>query len=159
MWCWRKSLQKRDAFVCVFVCFINAFAAAGLPCITVNFSIYYTFVRRAFDAVVRATEEVTAKLLQSAYHQIERDGILATRLCTHKDDVELTNDNKLQQLPGEESSVCFVWTLGGVWPGSQWKPAAQSNRGWHIFRPQMAGACFQTPAITCTGQLWFMWLW
>lgn len=50
--------------------------------------------------VGRVTEEVTAKLLQSAYHQIERDGILATRLCTHKDDVELTNDNKLQQLPG-----------------------------------------------------------
>lgn len=46
------------------------------------------------------TEEVTAKLLKSAYHQIERDGILATRLCTHKDDVELTNENKLKQLPG-----------------------------------------------------------
>ncbi|XP_076601816.1 ATP-dependent DNA helicase PIF1 [Chaetodon auriga] len=48
----------------------------------------------------RVTEEVTAKLMESAYHQIERDGILATRLCTHKDDVELTNENKLQQLPG-----------------------------------------------------------
>lgn len=48
----------------------------------------------------RVTEEVTAKLIKSAYHKIERDGILATRLCTHKDDVELTNDNKLQQLPG-----------------------------------------------------------
>ncbi|KAM9323072.1 ATP-dependent DNA helicase PIF1 [Pholidichthys leucotaenia] len=50
--------------------------------------------------VGRVTEEVTAKLIKSAYHQIERDGILATRLCTHKDDVELTNENKLQQLPG-----------------------------------------------------------
>ncbi|KAG5847604.1 hypothetical protein ANANG_G00127940 [Anguilla anguilla] len=50
--------------------------------------------------VGRVTEEVTAKLLKSAYHSIERDGILATRLCTHKDDVELTNENKLQQLPG-----------------------------------------------------------
>ncbi|XP_012709981.2 ATP-dependent DNA helicase PIF1 isoform X2 [Fundulus heteroclitus] len=50
--------------------------------------------------VGRVTEEVTAKLMKSAYHQIERDGILATRLCTHKDDVELTNENKLQQLPG-----------------------------------------------------------
>lgn len=48
----------------------------------------------------RVTEEVTAKLMESAYHHIERDGILATRLCTHKDDVELTNENKLQQLPG-----------------------------------------------------------
>ncbi|TMS09695.1 ATP-dependent DNA helicase PIF1, partial [Larimichthys crocea] len=50
--------------------------------------------------VGRVIEEVTAKLMESAYHQIERDGILATRLCTHKDDVELTNENKLQQLPG-----------------------------------------------------------
>ncbi|XP_045907580.1 ATP-dependent DNA helicase PIF1 [Micropterus dolomieu] len=50
--------------------------------------------------VGRVTEEVTAKLMESAYHRIERDGILATRLCTHKDDVELTNENKLQQLPG-----------------------------------------------------------
>lgn len=53
----------------------------------------------------RVTEEVTAKLMESAYHQIERDGILATRLCTHKDDVELTNENKLQQLPGVNSSI------------------------------------------------------
>lgn len=50
--------------------------------------------------VGRVTEEVTARLMQSAYHKIERDGILATRLCTHKDDVELTNENKLKQLPG-----------------------------------------------------------
>lgn len=57
---------------------------------------------------LRVTEEVAAKLMESAYHQIERDGILATRLCTHKDDVELTNENKLQQLPGLNSSV-FLW--------------------------------------------------
>ncbi|CAG5896921.1 unnamed protein product [Menidia menidia] len=50
--------------------------------------------------VGRVTEEVTATLMRSAYHQIEKDGILATRLCTHKDDVELTNEKKLQQLPG-----------------------------------------------------------
>ncbi|XP_061695214.1 ATP-dependent DNA helicase PIF1 [Syngnathoides biaculeatus] len=50
--------------------------------------------------VGRATEEVTNKLIASVYRQIDRDGIVATRLCTHKDDVELTNDNKLQQLPG-----------------------------------------------------------
>eukprot|EP00064_Thunnus_orientalis_P022492 superscaffoldBa00007613_g22690 len=55
--------------------------------------------------VGRVTEEVTAKLMGSAYHHIEKDGILATRLCTHKDDVELTNENKLQQLPGLN---CFV---------------------------------------------------
>lgn len=55
------------------------------------------------------TEEVTAKLMESAYHHIERDGILATRLCTHKDDVELTNENKLQQLAGLNSYVLMFF--------------------------------------------------
>ncbi|XP_077581199.1 ATP-dependent DNA helicase PIF1 [Stigmatopora nigra] len=50
--------------------------------------------------VGRVTEEVTNKLTETAYRQIDKDSIVATRLCTHKDDVELTNDNKLQQLPG-----------------------------------------------------------
>lgn len=54
----------------------------------------------------RVTEEVTVQLLRSANHCIERDGILATRLCTHKDDVELTNENKLKQLPG--------WSFGNL---------------------------------------------
>ncbi|XP_071984807.1 ATP-dependent DNA helicase PIF1 isoform X2 [Engystomops pustulosus] len=49
----------------------------------------------------RCTEEVTRELLLTGNHKIERDGILATRLCTHKDDVDLTNDRRLQQLPGE----------------------------------------------------------
>uniref|UniRef100_A0A8C3ZP28 ATP-dependent DNA helicase PIF1 n=1 Tax=Denticeps clupeoides TaxID=299321 RepID=A0A8C3ZP28_9TELE len=48
----------------------------------------------------RVTEVVTGQLLKSASHSIERDGIIATRLCTHKDDVELTNENKLKQLQG-----------------------------------------------------------
>ncbi|KAG9333926.1 hypothetical protein JZ751_009389, partial [Albula glossodonta] len=75
-----------------------------------DFCFQLTDVRRQTDQtfisllqavrVGRVTEEVTAKLMRSAYHSIERDGILATRLCTHKDDVELTNENKLQQLPG-----------------------------------------------------------
>lgn len=93
-------LAKVKCVIVFYVCSFVAFAVAALPREAVNFSTYCTFVRYAFDAVARVTEEVTAKLLQSAYHQIERDGILATRLCTHKDDVELTNDNKLQQLPG-----------------------------------------------------------
>ncbi|XP_052403330.1 ATP-dependent DNA helicase PIF1 [Carassius gibelio] len=77
-------------------------------CIHMNMEL--TEVRRQTDKafisllqavrVGRVTEEVTAQLLRSAYHSIERDGILATRLCTHKDDVELTNENKLKQLPG-----------------------------------------------------------
>uniref|UniRef100_A0A8C1ZJZ0 ATP-dependent DNA helicase n=1 Tax=Cyprinus carpio TaxID=7962 RepID=A0A8C1ZJZ0_CYPCA len=56
--------------------------------------------------VGRVTEEVTAQLLRSANHSIERDGILATRLCTHKDDVELTNENKLKQLGYKHSVRC-----------------------------------------------------
>lgn len=72
----------------------------------------------------RVTEEVTAKLKESAYHQIDRDGIVATRLCTHKTDVELTNENKLQQLPG---LCCFLSmcqtgaTSGGFDPGGNGK--------------------------------------
>ncbi|XP_036409775.1 ATP-dependent DNA helicase PIF1 [Megalops cyprinoides] len=83
-------------------------AKSWRKCIHVNLEL--TDVRRQTDQgfisllqavrVGRVTEEVTAQLLKSAYHRIERNGILATRLCTHKDDVELTNENKLQQLPG-----------------------------------------------------------
>ncbi|XP_061587196.1 ATP-dependent DNA helicase PIF1 [Cololabis saira] len=50
--------------------------------------------------VGRVTEEITSKLMKSAYHEVERDGIVATRLCTHKTDVEVTNEERLQQLPG-----------------------------------------------------------
>ncbi|XP_064415803.1 ATP-dependent DNA helicase PIF1 [Latimeria chalumnae] len=49
----------------------------------------------------RCTEEAEEQLRKTAFNQIERDGILATRLCTHKDDVELLNQKRLQQLPGE----------------------------------------------------------
>jgi len=64
------------------------------------------------DALLfRVSEDVTARLMASAYHKIERDGILATRLCTHKDDVELTNENKLQQLPGLISFLFFFFVL------------------------------------------------
>uniref|UniRef100_A0A3Q3EJM5 ATP-dependent DNA helicase PIF1 n=1 Tax=Labrus bergylta TaxID=56723 RepID=A0A3Q3EJM5_9LABR len=55
--------------------------------------------------VGRVTEEVTAKLLESAYHHIERDGILATRLCTHKDDVELTNEQTPTALDSDPALV------------------------------------------------------
>ncbi|XP_041133433.1 ATP-dependent DNA helicase PIF1-like [Polyodon spathula] len=78
-------------------------------CIHVNMEL--TEVRRQTDKTFisllqavrlgRVTEEDTAQLMRTTYHKIEKDGILATRLCTHKDDVELTNEKKLQQLPGE----------------------------------------------------------
>ncbi|XP_056148979.1 ATP-dependent DNA helicase PIF1 [Lampris incognitus] len=76
--------------------------------------------------VGRVTEEVTAKLTESAYHRVERDGILATRLCTHKDDVELTNENKLKQLPGSmhvfeavDSDPALVKTIDAQSPVSR----------------------------------------
>uniref|UniRef100_A0A8D2IZL3 ATP-dependent DNA helicase PIF1 n=1 Tax=Varanus komodoensis TaxID=61221 RepID=A0A8D2IZL3_VARKO len=56
----------------------------------------------------RCTEEVTKQLVLTATNRVERDGILATRLCTHKDDVELTNSRQLQELPGEQRSFKAV---------------------------------------------------
>ncbi|KAL4608293.1 ATP-dependent DNA helicase PIF1 [Arapaima gigas] len=83
-------------------------AKSWRKCIHLNMEL--TEVRRqtdkAFVSILqevrlgRVTEEVTSELMKTAYNRIERDGILATRLCTHKDDVEMTNENKLQQLPG-----------------------------------------------------------
>lgn len=49
----------------------------------------------------RCPEEVANQLINTASRKIDRDGILATRLCTHKDDVEFTNEKRLQRLPGE----------------------------------------------------------
>uniref|UniRef100_A0A673FQ20 ATP-dependent DNA helicase n=1 Tax=Sinocyclocheilus rhinocerous TaxID=307959 RepID=A0A673FQ20_9TELE len=94
-----KDIQK------AYFCFQSR---SWRKCIHMNMEL--TEVRRQTDKafisllqavrVGRVPEEVTAQLLRSAYHSIERDGILATRLCTHKDDVELTNENKLKELPG-----------------------------------------------------------
>ncbi|XP_037689640.1 ATP-dependent DNA helicase PIF1 [Choloepus didactylus] len=52
----------------------------------------------------RCSEEVTRQLRATAVHKVGRDGIVATRLCTHQDDVALTNQRRLQELPGEVHS-------------------------------------------------------
>uniref|UniRef100_A0A8C0NQQ5 ATP-dependent DNA helicase PIF1 n=1 Tax=Canis lupus familiaris TaxID=9615 RepID=A0A8C0NQQ5_CANLF len=49
----------------------------------------------------RCSDEVTRQLQATASHKVGRDGIVATRLCTHQDDVALTNEKRLQELPGE----------------------------------------------------------
>ncbi|XP_077306774.1 ATP-dependent DNA helicase PIF1 isoform X2 [Lithobates pipiens] len=74
----------------------------------------------------RCIEEVTRQLLLTANHKIERDGILATRLCTHKDDVDLTNERRLQQLPGDmhtyealDSDPMLVKTMDAQCPVGQ----------------------------------------
>ncbi|XP_023226143.1 ATP-dependent DNA helicase PIF1-like isoform X2 [Centruroides sculpturatus] len=60
------------------------------------------FIRILQDIRVgRCTEETTNILLQTADNIVENDGILATRLCTHKDDVEFINESKLKSLPGK----------------------------------------------------------
>lgn len=69
-----------------------------------------TLKNKSLFLPTRCTEEVTRQLMQTAAHRSERDGILATRLCTHKDDVEITNERRLQQLPGElRGGNCWLW--------------------------------------------------
>ncbi|NXS58987.1 PIF1 helicase, partial [Brachypteracias leptosomus] len=84
-------------------------AKSWRKCIHINMEL--TEVRRQTDKTFvsllsavrlgRCTEEVTRQLMQTAANRSERDGILATRLCTHKDDVEVTNERCLQRLSGE----------------------------------------------------------
>ncbi|KAM8805630.1 ATP-dependent DNA helicase PIF1 [Eudromia elegans] len=84
-------------------------AKSWRKCIQINMEL--TEVRRQSDKTFisllsavrlgRCTEEVARLLMQTATNRAERDGILATRLCTHKDDVEITNERRLRQLPGE----------------------------------------------------------
>ncbi|XP_006899697.1 PREDICTED: ATP-dependent DNA helicase PIF1 [Elephantulus edwardii] len=52
----------------------------------------------------RCSDEITRQLRATAAHKVGRDGIVATRLCTHQDDVALTNERRLQELPGEVHS-------------------------------------------------------
>ncbi|GAB0193053.1 ATP-dependent DNA helicase PIF1 [Grus japonensis] len=84
-------------------------AKSWRKCIHINMEL--TEVRRQTDKTFvsllsavrlgRCTEEVTRLLMQTASNRSEHDGILATRLCTHKDDVEVTNERRLQQLSGK----------------------------------------------------------
>ncbi|XP_036295054.1 ATP-dependent DNA helicase PIF1 [Pipistrellus kuhlii] len=52
----------------------------------------------------RCSKEVTRQLQATATHKVGRDGIVATRLCTHQDDVAVTNEKRLRDLPGEAHS-------------------------------------------------------
>uniref|UniRef100_A0A4W3GQR2 ATP-dependent DNA helicase PIF1 n=1 Tax=Callorhinchus milii TaxID=7868 RepID=A0A4W3GQR2_CALMI len=109
-------------------------AKSWRKCIHLNIEL--TEVRRqtdkAFIAILQAirigrcTEEVAAQLIKTASHKIDQDGILATRLCTHKDDVELTNERRLQHLPGKvhtfnasDSDPMLVQTLNAQCPAGQ----------------------------------------
>jgi len=75
-------------------------------CINMNFEL--TAVRRQSDKnfvdilqnvrMGRCPANVTETLRATVKHNIERQGILATRLCTHKDDVDLINTSHLNKI-------------------------------------------------------------
>ena len=62
----------------------------------------------------RCPRQVFEELRNSSERLIERHGIQATRLCTHKDDVEQMNSLSLKNLKGETKlfvSVDSDWSL------------------------------------------------
>lgn len=44
---------------------------------------------------------MTDVLLKTSTQTIEKDGILATRLCSHTKDADIINETKLKELSGE----------------------------------------------------------
>ncbi|XP_038070007.1 ATP-dependent DNA helicase PIF1-like [Patiria miniata] len=48
----------------------------------------------------RCSQDLCDRLTATAKHSIDRNGILATRLCTHKEDVDLLNQVHLKKLTG-----------------------------------------------------------
>ncbi|PNF28117.1 ATP-dependent DNA helicase PIF1 [Cryptotermes secundus] len=48
----------------------------------------------------RVTPEITAQLLATMDHKVERGGILATQLCSHMQDANLINSSRLNNLAG-----------------------------------------------------------
>lgn len=49
----------------------------------------------------RCTPSTTAILESTANNKLDKNGIIATRLCTHRDDVDFTNKTKIEKLSGE----------------------------------------------------------
>ena len=49
-------------------------------------------------------DEIANKLLSTSMQKIERNGILATRLCSHTKDANTINESKLNALPGESKT-------------------------------------------------------
>lgn len=54
-----------------------------------------------FIRVGHVTEEISKRLLQTSKQTIEKNGILATQLCSHTSDSNAINESKLSNLPGE----------------------------------------------------------
>lgn len=54
-----------------------------------------------FIRVGHVNEEISKRLLQTSKQKIEKNGILATQLCSHTADSNMINESKLSALPGE----------------------------------------------------------
>lgn len=55
-----------------------------------------------FIRVGHVNDEIVKRLTATSKQKIEKNGILATQLCSHTNDANLINNSKLQKLPGEE---------------------------------------------------------
>ncbi|XP_047738595.1 ATP-dependent DNA helicase PIF1 isoform X1 [Hyalella azteca] len=85
-------------------------------------TIELTAVRRQDDQVFidllqeirmgRCSETHAALLRNTAENKLSRDGILATKLCTHKEDVSHINKRHLEQLPGQTKLFTATDTEG-----------------------------------------------
>ena len=53
----------------------------------------------------RCSQEVCDTLTATARHSLDTDGILATRLCTHKEDVDHINQVQINKLKGNMSLI------------------------------------------------------
>ncbi|XP_063554663.1 ATP-dependent DNA helicase PIF1 isoform X2 [Gorilla gorilla gorilla] len=82
----------------------------------------------------RCSDEVTRQLQATASHKVGRDGIVATRLCTHQDDVALTNERRLQELPGLPQ-VRFLCGVTEVIRADRW--TVQATGGQLLSRQQL----------------------
>ena len=64
----------------------------------------------------RCSNEVTEVLMKTVKHNIEQEGILATRLCTHKEDVHHINKYRLKKI----TSVYIFALLFNLFSTSLW---------------------------------------
>lgn len=55
-----------------------------------------------FIRLGHVTEEMSKRLLETSKQKIEKNGILATQLCSHTADSNMINESKLRNLPGDE---------------------------------------------------------
>ncbi|XP_035223707.1 ATP-dependent DNA helicase PIF1-like [Stegodyphus dumicola] len=57
----------------------------------------------------RCSKELIEKLKSTSKRRVDKDGILATKLSTHKEDVDILNSSHLEKLPEPQSSVTAKW--------------------------------------------------